>query len=218
MEKTAYYLRTVGALLTTLGDDAPAAYEEARDAAGAAADSKALAVLATPDSAVRRRLEREVLAGGAAAAVLPVESLYKPWAACGSPGDGAEFGAARHQYMGDAAWHVRALCDGLDLTVPDAFAAMPDHAALLCELAALYAEAGNAEAVRTLLADHFDWLGAYREALAQRQEAVEASPAEALGPQRRDELVRALAHGRRLAGLLDEIAQRLATSLDERNR
>ena len=40
MEKTAYYLRTVGALLTTLGDDAPAAYEEARDAA-AAADSPA---------------------------------------------------------------------------------------------------------------------------------------------------------------------------------
>lgn len=224
MEKTANYLRAVAALLAPLDEDAPAAYESAREAAreayGTLSDAdereRFAKTLAFPGWAVRRRFEWEVLAGGGAWAALPVESLYKPWAspAVGNRGaHGAECGAARHLYLGDAAQHVLALYRELQLEVPAGFSAMPDHVALLAELVALYAEAANEQAVRDLLADHFDWLGAYDAAIAARQEALAAAPG--LDATRRDEVGAALAHGRRLVALLDEGVAQLALSLDD---
>ena len=76
MQKRANYARALGALFALWGADYPAAYEGAQ---AAAVDG--LAAPAPPSAAVRRRLEDEVLTLGALAATLPVESLYKPWAA-----------------------------------------------------------------------------------------------------------------------------------------
>ena len=113
------------------------------------------------DSAARRMVEREVLTPGMPLAAMPVESLYKPWTSL----PGSQFGGARGLYLGDAARHVQALYEALKVEVPKRFAAMPDNLSLLCELLALYMEAGNKEAARLLAQDHFDWLDAYDAAL-----------------------------------------------------
>lgn len=208
MQKRANYVRALGALFALWGADYPAAYEEAR--AGAI---EGLSVPAVPSAPVRRRLENEVLTLGSLAATLPVESLYKPWASAsgGDGGEPAQFGAARNLLLGDSAQHMRVLYDGLELDVPPAYEAMPDHVALLTEVACLYAEAGNGEAVRDLLADHLDWLGAYEDALAARLAALEARPLP--GTQHHDELAAALAHGCELAGALTRAIHDLSQSL-----
>ena len=106
---------------------------------------------------------------------------------------------------------MRALYGGLELEVPPAYEAMPDHVVLLTEVACLYAEAGNGEAVRALLADHLDWLSAYEEALATRLAALGARPLPVA--QHHDELTAALAHGRELAGTLTRAIHNLSQSL-----
>lgn len=208
MQKRANYVRALGALFALWGADYPAAYEGAQ---AAAVDG--LAAPAPPSAAVRRRLEDEVLTLGALAATLPVESLYKPWASM-SGGDGggpAQFGAARNLLLGDSAQHMRALYGGLELEVPPAYEAMPDHVVLLTEVACLYAETGNGEAVRALLADHLDWLSAYEEALATRLAALKARPLPVA--RHHDELTAALAHGRELTGALTRAIHNLSQSL-----
>ena len=82
-----------------------------------------------------------MLTPGMPLAAMPVESLYKPWTSL----PGSQFGGARGLYLGDAARHVQALYEALKVEIPKRFAAMPDHLSLLCELLALYMEAGNKE-------------------------------------------------------------------------
>ncbi|WP_080801884.1 molecular chaperone TorD family protein [Arabiibacter massiliensis] len=159
---------------TGFADDAPEA-----DAAGMPEDARRLLAahgLPVPDpvdSAARRVVEREVLTPGMPLAAMPVESLYKPWTSL----PGSQFGGSRGLYLGDAARHVQSLYDALQVEVPERFAAMPDHLSLLCELLALYVEAGNDEAARRLAQDHFDWLDAYDAALAERAEQAASAPA-----------------------------------------
>ena len=101
-----------------------------------------------------------------------VESLHKPW--CGPDGT---VRAARGMYGGESARHARALYAACGLSVPEGFAAMPDHLALLLELEAFFLEADDASAARTLVCDHFDWLGAYDAMLAARAEQAADAPA-----------------------------------------
>lgn len=163
LKSTVDRMRALGALFTMLGDSADAAYGEAS--------------LAVPEARIRRRLELDVLTPGGVVSLLPVESLYKMWAdprSC-DLGQKSAIGAARHLYLGDSAHHVRALLQALDIDVPGEFAAMPDHIALLCELASIYCEAGNHPALESLLADHFDWIEAYSEELAERKAELECA-------------------------------------------
>lgn len=204
-------LRVAAALLAPWGDDFRAAYEEAREVLGSQAP-------ATPTDAVRRRLERDVLAAGAPASALPVESLYRPWAAAPEGAGGgaacsgaADFGAARHLFLGDSAQHMRELYRRLQLEVPAPFAAMPDHVALLAETVDLFAQAGNVEAVAAMLDDHFGWLGDYRAELAARREAL-AVRADTGIPQS-DELACALDHAAALTDGLVVLADDLALSV-----
>ena len=146
--------------------------------------------------------EREVLAPGMPLAAMPVESLYKPWTSL----PGSQFGGARRLYLGDAARHVQALYEALQVEVPKRFAAMPDHLTLVCELLALYVDAGNEEAARQLAQDHFDWLDTYDAALNERAE--QAASASAFDEEGRAALARGIGQVRAYVALLGELARR----------
>ncbi len=153
------------------------------------------------DSVARRMVEREVLTPGMPLVAMPVESLYKPWTSL----PGSQFGGARGLYLGDAARHVQALYEALKVEIPKRFAAMPDHLSLLCELLALYMEAGNKEAARLLAQDHFDWLDAYDAALDERAER--AASASAFDEEERAALARGIGQVRAYVALLGELAR-----------
>lgn len=162
-----------------------------------------LAVPDPVDDAARRMVEREVLTPGMPLAAMPVESLYKPWTSL----PGSQFGGARGMYLGDAARHAQTLYDALQVEVPERFAAMPDHLTLLCELLALYVEAGNEEAARLLARDHFDWLDAYDAALSERAER--AASVSAYHEEGRAALARGIGQVRAYVALLGGLAQRI---------
>lgn len=163
LNSTANRMRALGALFTLVGDGAGAAYGEAS--------------LAVPEARIRRRFELDVLTPGGVVSLLPVESLYEMWADPRSRdlGQKSAFGTARHLYLGDSAHHIRALMGALDVDIPVEFTAMPDHIALLCELASIYCEAGNYPALESLLADHFGWIETYAEELAERKAEFECA-------------------------------------------
>ncbi len=195
-------LRTLGALFVRLGDQSDAAYEAAS--------------VASVDPAVRHRLETDLLTPGGAASLLPVESLYKMWADPSWRGrDGAcAFGASKHLYMGDPAQHMMALYERLEIDVPPEFAAMPDHLTLLCEVAALYGDAGNHPALRSFLNEHLDWLGAYDAELAACTSALDGSTASTLCTKERlQELNAAIAHVRSLLKEVQNTTDRLEAEL-----
>ncbi len=178
--------------------------------AEAAARVCALAGIAAIDVESRELVEREVLTPGMPLAALPVESLYKPWASARD----AELGGARGLYLGDAALHAKALYQALDVQVPKAFAAMPDHLALLLELLALYVRADNREAAAQLARDHFDWLDAYDEELANRQDRAADAPL--FSAEARSRLVQGIAHLRALVALVATAVESLSSRETER--
>lgn len=154
--------------------------------------------LALPPWSVRSTLQNDVLVSGMPFAAMPVESLYKAWSA--QPGNA--FGASRGLYMGDAAHHLIAVYAKLAIDVPIAFASMPDHLTLQLELVALLLEVGGDKAVRSLVSDHFDWLGNYDAALADCAALVQAS---AVPAPRRQDLLQGIAFLRALTELVDRI-------------
>ncbi|WP_180326501.1 molecular chaperone TorD family protein [Raoultibacter phocaeensis] len=164
----------------------------------------AAGTLKPPTWPIRRMLQNEVLVAGMPLAALPVESLYRPW----SQAKGNNYGAQRGLYLGDAAQHVLAIYDALGVTVPEAFAAMPDHLALELDLLELFLESGNEEAARSFASDHFDWLGEYDNALAARSEEVER--ARMLDDEKKDSLRVGIAHLRALVALVDLLAADVA--------
>lgn len=115
-------------------------------------------------SALYRHFANNALTAGMPLAALPVESLYRPW----SELEGAQGGNRQGLYRSDSALHIEALCKRLDLTIPPAFRAMPDHLALLTELLAFLDKFAPAPDARAFARDHFSWLPAYRDALRER--------------------------------------------------
>ena len=206
---TAYLLSLIAPLFSHLKDGyygqvlQNAAWSDVRAAAGETAG----AALALPAWPVRSSFQNERLVPGMPLAAMPVESLYKPW----SSQEGNAFGAARGLYMGDAARHMSALYRQLSIDVPAPFASMPDHLTLELELLSLVLEAGNEEAARQLVRDHFDWLDDYDETLADRADMVAHNGA--LIDQRRRILLDGIAFLRALLALVSRMTRAL---LDER--
>lgn len=145
----------------------------------------------------------ELFVPGTPFAALPVESLYKQWTQL----EGNAFGAQRGLFLGDAARHVRALYEALDIQVPAQFASMPDHLTLELELLSMLLEVGNLEAAREFARDHLDWLGAYDAVLAERATSVESS---ALNEHRCAVLLRGIDFTRALVALVDRMVERIA--------
>ncbi len=183
-------LRALGVLFTVLDAPADEAYADA--------------ALVAPASHVRRRFELDVLTPGGAVSLLPVESLYKAWTSSRSDCEGNyALGAMRHLYLGDSARHMCALLKELKIEVPSGFAAMPDHMALLCELAFIYSEAGNRRALESFVEGHFDWISAYAAELSERKRTFQ----DVREPSKRVlECIEAISHG---LMLLDEVEETL---------
>ena len=105
-----------------------------------------------------------VLTPGIPGSVVPVESFYRPWSDLLPTGMGASTG----YYLSDHARHIEALCEQLEITVPERFAAMPDHLSVLLEILMFLQFNAPESSSRDFIEDHFDWLGEYRAALSER--------------------------------------------------
>ena len=176
-------LRALGMLFYPLGSNFEEAYQAAK--------------LSRPHASLRRRLDCDVLTPGGYAHMLPVESLYRFWAdpKIYQPSHAASFGAIKHHYLGDAALHMQYLYQRMQISIPEAFRAMPDHITLQTELAALYAQANNIPALVTFVTDHFYWLNDYAVEIDERLALLEEAGTKEV---RTTELKAALTHLREL--------------------
>ena len=110
-----------------------------------------------------RHFMNRMLTPGMPGALPPVESLYKEWG-----GHAAGLQQGQGFYLGDAAKHVRAVCESLEIQIPSEYQAMPDHLVLLLELFEYLRTHAPAEDARDFAEHHFDWLGEYRSVMMLR--------------------------------------------------
>ncbi len=195
-------LHALGMLFTILDDDVSEAYADAS--------------LTAPEMRIRRRFELDILTPGGAVSLLPVESLYKTWInpQCNCK-ERYALGAMKHLYLGDSALHMRALFKSLEIEVPIEFSAMPDHLALLCELAFIYGEVGNLCALEVFLDEHFNWITTYVEELIERKLTFENSQE----PDKRTlECVKAIEHTLMLLNEVDKTLIELRRELRRKTK
>lgn len=118
--------------------------------------------LQIPSEKALKLFQNECLSGGMPLAVLPIESLCKPWA--------TPDGRSRNEngaYQGKTARHVCDLCSEIGLQIPHEFQAMPDHLSLLLELLSIFIEAENFDSALAFAEGHFDWLLNYKDRLSK---------------------------------------------------
>lgn len=144
----------------------------------------------------------ELFVSGMPFSALPVESLYKQWSnECGNL-----FGGTRGLYLGDPARHMNAVYAELDLVVPPAFMAMPDHLTLELELLTLLLRAGNCKAASDLTSEHLDWLDSYVDKLDERMHDLANTPG--ISAERSHALARGITFTRTLSLLVGRAARR----------
>jgi TorA maturation chaperone TorD len=97
--------------------------------------------------------------------VLPVESLYKRWTE--DPSAQVAIASSKGYLWGDSALHIQYLLVELQLKIPEEYAQMPDHLALLLELLAYMLTMRPRAECQDFLTDHFDWLTDLAEAVRQ---------------------------------------------------
>ncbi len=90
---------------------------------------------------------------------LPVESVYKEWAA----EEGAILSNQKGLLMGDSAIDMINIYKSEGIEIPSQFSAMPDHIALLLEYAAHLCESASLDEQKKFISGHFDWLEHFRE-------------------------------------------------------
>jgi TorA maturation chaperone TorD len=97
--------------------------------------------------------------------VLPVESLFKRWTE--DPSAQVAIASSKGYLWGDSALHIKYLLVELQLKIPEEYAQMPDHLALLLELLAYLLTMPPRVECKDFLVDHFDWLNDLTEAVRQ---------------------------------------------------
>lgn len=112
-----------------------------------------------------RHFFNTMLEAGIPGALPPVESLYKEWGGESGALDGAISG--KGFYLGASARHIQALCDQLEVTIPERFQATPDHLALLVELYEFLCTNASAADAQAFASAHLDWLEDYTHQLVQ---------------------------------------------------
>ncbi len=117
------------------------------------------ALFCPPTWAEKRAFAARHFTGGLPESAVPVESLYSVWS-CSSKA--SPFPRAKGLYQSDTARYMRSVVEGLGCSVPEEFAGCPDHLALELDLVSVMLRSGMAREARTLLAERFAWLTAYR--------------------------------------------------------
>lgn len=115
-----------------------------------------------------RRMYTSCFLGVEKPCAVPVESVYKVWTT--DPSAQIGISSSKGYLMGDSALHILHLLEHFGLEAPSEYAQIPDHLAILLELLAYCLQHRTAEETATFLADHFDWLGDLKAALAQTKE------------------------------------------------
>lgn len=96
-------------------------------------------------------------------AIIPVESLYKPWTqdeTCTLP-----FAREKGYLQGDSALHIRFLLEELQIDIPDEYQGTPDHLSILLELAAYFIEHAPDPFTAEFIDDHLNWLADFETEL-----------------------------------------------------
>ncbi|MFZ5827883.1 MAG: TorD/DmsD family molecular chaperone [Bacillota bacterium] len=88
--------------------------------------------------------------------VRPVESIHKVWTT--DPTATLPIANQKGWLGGDAAAHLRALYEAMQISIPPDFAHAPDHLALELEFMSLLIEQGTQEQQELFRAQHLDWL------------------------------------------------------------
>lgn len=99
----------------------------------------------------------------------PVESVYKIWTT-----DQSYQITHKNQtgyLMSDSALHIKYILDALSLEIPQEYAMMPDHLAILLEIYAFLQIEGMRKEADSFLKDHLDWLPALFKNLQQIENA-----------------------------------------------
>lgn len=95
--------------------------------------------------------------------VLPVESIYKKWTE--DPTARLPLAASTGYLMGDSALHIQYLLEQFGFRIPGDYPMMPDHLAVLLELAVFLRQNCPRREADLFLAQHLDWLGDFARAL-----------------------------------------------------
>lgn len=74
-------------------------------------------------------------------------------------------------YDGDSAAYMKSLIERMGMSIPDEFAAYPDHLSLECDLAAVILRSGGIEQGHMFVCERFLWLTDYRLKLLQLDDA-----------------------------------------------
>lgn len=118
------------------------------------------ALFTPPTFAEKQRFAARHFVGGLPLSAVPVESLYTRWSAnesCQAP-----FSHKTGLYRGDSAQYMEDLIGRLGLSLPERYAAYPDHLSIELDLVAVLLRSGMREEARWYLAERFEWLTAYR--------------------------------------------------------
>ncbi|MDQ0412420.1 MULTISPECIES: TorD/DmsD family molecular chaperone [Mesobacillus] len=111
-------------------------------------------------------LHKKVIGSVAEKAVLPVESLYKPWTqdeTCTLP-----FAREKGYLQGDPTMHIAFLLNELQIEIPRQYNGIPDHLSILLELAAYFLEHAPEKFSREFMEDHLDWLPDFKTKLKEK--------------------------------------------------
>ncbi|MBQ9068491.1 MAG: molecular chaperone TorD family protein [Eggerthellaceae bacterium] len=125
----------------------------------------ALARTVPPSYDEYRHFFNRVLTPGIPGSLPPVESLFEDW---GGHRAGLQHGQGF--YLGRSAQHVQEVCDSLEIEVPEAYKAVPDHLLLLLELNEFLCDHAPADQAHLFAEEHFGWLSDYLDALGARME------------------------------------------------
>lgn len=106
-----------------------------------------------------------LLQGNGQASILPVESLFKRWTE--DPTTRLPIAGSTGYLMGDSAMHMQYLLECYGFSVPPEYRMMPDHLALLLELAAFLIKNRTPEESHLFISQHLDWLDALSLSLAE---------------------------------------------------
>ncbi len=128
----------------------------------ASPESRPSILPAPPTGAEKGSYARRRYTGGLPSSAMPVESLYA------AP---AQTGSSAALYRSPCADYMADIASRMGLSIPEEFAACPDHLSLELDLVSVLLRAGASDAARTVVLERLAWLPDYRADLERFEDA-----------------------------------------------